>query len=633
MEDSKPEPAVPTGSDVNWRVVLAATGVVFGDIGTSPLYAMRECFSLSHGIPVTPVNILGILSIVTWTLILVVCFKYVAFLMRADNNGEGGILALMALVDRTIVNKGARFHSIIMLMGILGAALLYGDGIITPAITVLSAIEGLTVATSFFTPFIIPMAIIILSILFLVQNKGSARVGAMFGPILMVWFLTIAILGTIAIVHYPDVLAAINPYYAVDFFIRNRWHGFLLLGTVILTITGAEVLYADIGHFGKRPIRMAWFFIVFPCLLLNYFGQGAYLLNAGALPKNLFYALAPSWFVYPLVIIATIASAIASQAVISGTFSLARQATQLGFWPRIKIIHTSYSKIGQVYVPAFNVLLFLGTMGLILYFKESGKLAGAYGIAVSATMVITTLLALVWVRNSLKFRWSLVTLFAILFLIPSLAFFISNIFKLGSGGWIVLVISLVTYILMSTWRSGRELLRKKAEEQTLDLALFIADIKSTKPCRVKGVAVFFTGNPHGVPRALLHNFKHNKILHETTIVLMVNTEDIPFVAATNRCVARSLGEGIFHVHLKYGFSETPNVPVALTHLSDVGLQFNPMNTTYFLGKESLITKRSRSMPYWRKRIFYYMTRNALDASSFFALPPNRVVELGLQVEL
>jgi KUP system potassium uptake protein len=623
----------PIESGASRGLVLGALGIVFGDIGTSPLYAMRECFSPAHGLAVVPANIFGIVSIVFWTLILVVSIKYIGFLMRADNNGEGGILALMALVDRTLTQKGSRYRSGIMLLGILGAALLFGDAIITPSISVLSAIEGLNVTTSVFKPFVLPLSIGILCVLFFLQSRGTARVGALFGPILLIWFTTIGFLGIRSIIECPTILRAINPLWAVNFFRANGGHGFLILGSVFLCITGAEVLYADMGHFGRRPIRNAWFFIVFPCLLFNYFGQGARLIRDSNLSTNLFYQLAPGWFIYPLIIIATVATVIASQAVISGTFSLARQITQLGFWPRIKIIHTSYSKIGQVYVPAFNLLLFLGTIGLIIYFKESGRLANAYGIAVSATMFITTILALIWLRNCLKLHMALVALIGIFFLIPSTCFFISNIIKLGSGGWIVIAISIATYILMSTWRTGREILRIKAEQQTIDLNLFIDDIRRNKPSRVKGVAVFFTGNPHGVPRALLHNFKHNKILHATTIILTVKTEDIPFVSAVNRCALQELGEGLFHLHIKFGFSESPNVPAAITNMAEPGITINPMETTFFLGKESLIMKRNRAMPLWRKRIFYYMTRNALDASSFFSLPPNRVVELGLQVEL
>jgi KUP system potassium uptake protein len=633
MNSSNPQAIQPANSAASRGLMLGALGIVFGDIGTSPLYAIRECFSPAHGLAIIPDNVFGIISIVFWTLVLVVSIKYLLFLLQADNNGEGGILALIALVDRSVSNKGAQFKSGIVLLGIVGAALLFGDAIITPSMTVLAAIEGLNVTTSIFKPFVLPLSIGVLCVLFILQSRGTARVGALFGPILLIWFITIGALGLRAVFAYPGIFKALNPLYAVHFFQHNGWHGFLILGSVFLCITGAEVLYADMGHFGRSPIRKAWFFIVFPCLLLNYFGQGACLISNPDHSRNLFYQLSPDWFIYPLIVIATISAVIASQAVISGTFSLARQITQMGFWPRIKIVHTSYSKIGQVFVPAFNLLLFLGTIGLIVYFKESSNLANAYGIAVSATMFITTILALIWLRNCMKLHWLLLVLIGIFFLIPSTSFFLSNIIKLGSGGWIVIAISVTTYILMSTWRNGREILRAKAEQQTIDIELFINDIRQNKPCRVKGIAVFFTGNPHGVPRALLHNFKHNKILHETTIILTVKTEDIPFVSTVDRCTLRELGEGLYHLDLKFGFSESPNVPAAITNMPASTLRINPMETTFFLGKESLITKRNRTMPLWRKRIFYYMARNALDASSFFSLPPNRVVELGLQVEL
>ncbi|MDD5674750.1 MAG: KUP/HAK/KT family potassium transporter [Chitinivibrionales bacterium] len=636
MQSNSPAaPDLPNKKNpAGFGLAIGALGVVFGDIGTSPLYALRECFSGQNHVALTNQNVCGMVSLVFWTLLIVVCVKYVVFVLRADNKGEGGILALSALVDRIGV-KTRRMHGVVLMLGLLGTALLFGDGIITPAISVMSAIEGLDVATPFFKPFILPLSILVLVVLFFMQKRGTQNIGVVFGPVLFLWFITIGTLGFVQILRCPAILLAINPFYAVNFFFHNGLHGFFMLGYVFLTVTGAEVLYADIGHFGTHPIRQAWYFVVFPALILNYAGQGAYLLHAGSIPPHLFYALCPSWFLLPCVAIATAATVIASQAVISGTFSLFRQAVGLGYWPRIRIIHTSQSRIGQVYLPFVNIMLLVGTLMLILYFKESGKLAVAYGIAVSATMLITTFLSLYLSSTVWRLPRALRIVFYAVIIPVDVAFFIANLIKIPSGGWVVVLIAVAVYVSMTTWIRGRTILRKQVEAAELSLSTFIKDIVLSKPIRVPGVAIFLSGSVSGVPRALLHNFKHNKILHQKTVILAVLIEDIPQVPLGDRMLHKNLGEGIYQVVLRFGFGETANVPEALT-LSEIAIPdliFDPMNTTYFLGKESLITTDAPTMAPWRKKLFQSMAQNSLNASAFFVLPPNRVVELGVQVEL
>lgn len=613
-------------------LAMGALGIVFGDIGTSPLYALRECFSGQNHVDLNSTNIFGMVSLVFWSLFIVVCIKYVFFVMRADNKGEGGILALSALVDRIGV-KTPRMHGIILMLGLLGTALLFSDGIITPAISVMSAIEGLDVATPLFQPFILPLSILVLVALFMIQKRGTDTVGKLFGPVICVWFLTIGVLGLVQIIHCPRILVALNPLYAVRFFFHNGLHGFFMLSNVFLTVTGAEVLYADIGHFGKHPIRQAWYYMVFPSLILNYAGQGAYLLRSNAVPPHLFYALCPTWFLLPCVGIATAATVIASQAVISGTFSIFRQAVGLGYWPRIRVIHTSQNKIGQVYLPFVNIMLLVGILMLILYFKESDKLAAAYGIAVSATMLITTFLSLYLSPSVWRIpRPLLITMYAVI--IPvDLSFFVANLIKIPAGGWVVVLIAIAVYLAMATWIKGRTILHKNVEAAELNMCMFLQDIRETKPLRVPGVAVFLSSSISGVSRGLLHNFKHNKILHEKTVILSVLIEDIPKVPFGERMSHKDLGEGFHQIILRYGFIETANVPVALSGVSIPGLVFETMKTTYFLGKESLIITNAKGMASWRKKIFQSMAQNSLDASSFYALPLNRVVELGVQVEL
>ena len=611
---------------------LAALGVVYGDLGTSPLYALRECFSGQHSIAVTPANVVGVTSLIIWFLMVIVSLKYIVFVMRADNKGEGGVLALMALVHR-LGPARLRSLSAITLLGIIGMSLLFSDGIITPSISVLSAVEGLSVITPALGPFIIPISLLILAGLFALQSRGTAKIGALFGPVLLVWFVMIAVLGIGAIIKYPAILKALNPYYAVQMLSALGWKSYALLATAFLAITGVEVLYADMGHFGRSPIRTVWFTIVFPALIFNYMGQGAHLLQSPAITSNLFYQLAPSWFLVPAIIISTFATIIASQAVITGMFSIAKQAVQLGFWPRLKIKYTSLVHIGQVYLPFINIVLFLSTVLLVLYFKHSSNFASAYGIAVSTTMLITTALIFLIARS----LWPKIPAFLLMplftvFLLLHFLLFAANMTKLFSGGWIVVLISIVVVVLMTSWLRGRALLGKKIESESLPFSTFMADVFAQKPLRVKGTALFLAGSAQSTPRALLHNYKHNQALHERIIVLTVLNEEIPFIDEVNRVLLKDLGSGMYRLYCTFGFMETPDVPSVLRTVTIDGQKIDPMQVSYFLGKELLVISGAMGMPVWRKRIFAFMSRNATGASSFFKLPPNRVVEFGSQIE-
>jgi KUP system potassium uptake protein len=615
-------------------LALSALGVVFGDIGTSPLYALRECFAGHGHIPITEPNILGAVSVMLWTLVFIVCIKYVMFVMRADNRGEGGILALIAQVTGS-KNASSKWHyKFFILLGVLGVALLYSDGVITPAITVLGAVEGLTEATPRFKPYIIFLSLIILVGLFMIQSKGTAKVGALFGPILLVWFFTIAFFGLGAILKKPGILLAINPYYAVHFLISNGASDFAFLGSVFLSVTGAEMLFADIGHFGRKPIKSAWFKVVFPSLALNYLGQGAYLLTMPQSAENLFYRIFPSWFLYPMVLLATAAAAIASQAVISGAYSLTRQGVQLGYWPRLRVMHTSSSRIGQVYLPFVNWFLMAGVIFLVLVFRRSGDLAAAYGIAVSIDMFITTILIAVIAHNKWQAPlWMIASLITVFLFIDG-SFLVSNLMKLPYGGWIVIAIALFLGMCMKTWIDGREILRKDMLAGAMDLEVFVRSIQAGPIQRVPGIAVFLGANTQVVPKALLHNLKHNKVMHEHTLIMTVKTEEIPFVSPDKRVVIDYIGAGIYRMVASYGFSETADIPALLMSLKFSDLRFDPMQTTYFLGREALVvSNKKRRMASWRKRLFQFMSHNSLNATSFFKIPPNRVVELGSQIEL
>ncbi|MBI4544615.1 MAG: potassium transporter Kup [Gemmatimonadetes bacterium] len=611
---------------------LAALGVVYGDIGTSPLYAIRECFFGPYGVAPSRANVLGVLSLILWALVVVISVKYLVFIMRADNRGEGGILALLALSQpaRRATPHGRLF---LVALGLFGAALLYGDGMITPAISVLSAIEGLEIATPVLAPFVIPITVGILVGLFLFQRRGTAGVGAVFGPVTLVWFLTLALLGTRAIAARPEVLAALNPLHGAAFFGRNGLQGFLVLGAVFLVVTGGEALYADMGHFGRRPIRLAWFALVLPALLLNYFGQGALLLRDPEAAHNPFYRLAPGWALYPMVLLATAATVIASQAVISGSFSLTRQAVQLGYSPRVQIQHTSPGEIGQIYIPPVNWALMLATIALVLGFGSSSRLAAAYGVAVTTTMVITTVLFYVVARD--LWRWSRLAaggLAAVLISIDA-AFFGANIIKVEHGGWFPLLVAAGVYTLMTTWKRGREILRERLRKATMPLSKFLQQIAARPLERVPGAAVFMTGSLDVTPPALLQNVRHNKVLHEKLVLLTVVTEEIPHVPREERVEIQELQDGIYRVILHYGFMQDPDIPRVLDLCRERGLDLDLEQTTFFLGRETLLATEKPGMALWRERLFAFMARNALRATAFFHIPSERVIEVGWEVEL
>ncbi|HSB54684.1 MAG TPA: potassium transporter Kup [Gemmatimonadales bacterium] len=619
-------------------LALAALGVVYGDIGTSPLYALRECFTGEHGLPPTVDNVLGILSLIVWSLNFVVSFKYISLVMRADNRGEGGILALMALVRSKRATGNLRVRRFLLLLGLFGAALLYGDGVITPAISVLGAMEGLKVVAPAFDPFVVPITVAILLALFLFQKRGTAGVGLVFGPITLIWFICITLLGIRGILLDPSVIRALNPWYAVNFFAEDGLRGFLILGAVVLVFTGGEALYADMGHFGKRPIRVAWFGLVLPALLLNYFGQGALLLHDPSAAHNPFYALVPTPLLIPMIVVATAAAIVASQALISGAFSLTQQAVQLGYSPRVTIKHTSHTEAGQIYIPEVNQALAVACIGLVLAYRSSSNLAAAYGIAVTGTMTITTVLYYEVMRA--RWNWPLWKAggLAGLFLLVDATFFSANLVKVPSGGWFPIVVAIGIFTLMATWKQGRILLSGIMRENALPMDLFLRDIARRKPPRVPGVAVFLTSDASGAPPVLLHHLKHNQVLHERVILLSVVTKEIPVVPEEDRLRSASLGEGFCQVIAHYGFMESPDVPAIIGALSQppprgLGLTVNLMQTTFYLGRETLIATGRTKMATWRKKLFIVMTRNAQSAATFFRLPPNRVVELGAQIQL
>ena len=631
-QDFKKNKSNPSGKEAI-LLSLGALGIVFGDIGTSPLYAFRECFSPAHGLVPTPENIIGILSLIFWSLILVISLKYLFFFFKADNKGEGGTLALLALLTRQMKEDSFKRNAYIIL-ALAGTALLYGDGIITPSISVLSAVEGLEMTGHFSDKFIVPISIFILCILFFLQKHGTAKIGNVFGPVILVWFIAIGLLGIHQILYCPEVLKAVSPFYGLKTLLANKFRGFAILGTVFLAITGGEVLYADMGHFGKSPIRQSWFTVVLPALLLNYFGQGAFLILNPENTENLFFRLCPSTLVYPLVALATVATVIASQAVISGAFSLTRQAIQLGFLPRMHIVHTSSKKIGQVYLPFVNYMLLAGTLMLIIIFRNSGNLAAAYGIAVSGTMLITTILAAVCAKKFWNTSYLLILSFCTVFLAVDMAFFSSCATKIVQGGWIPLMIAACIFALMIVWKDCREMLRVKIGSRAFPEDFFVKDIESNNPIRIEGTAVFLTGGTSGIPRSLLHNFKHNKFIHTKTILLSVITEDKPFVKRDERAEYQSIGLGLHRITLKYGFSEDPDIPEAISGIKIEGVPLIPEKTTFFLGRETLVlTPSTGFVEGIKKRLFLFMSRNAFDASTFFKLPPGRVIELGLQVEL
>ncbi len=615
-------------------VLLAALGVVYGDIGTSPLYALRECFTGTHGLVINRPAVLGVLSLVFWSLILIVTIKYLIFILRADNRGEGGMFALSALVS-DVARGNVRLLNALAILGVAGASLVYADAMITPAISVLSAVEGLEKAAPGLSPFVVPIAAGIVIMLFAVQSVGTAGVGKIFGPIVLVWFLTLGTLGIISIVRNPEVLAAINPLHAFAFLIEQKLSSFFILGSIFLVVTGSEALYADMGHFGPRPIRMGWAMVVLPGLTLNYFGQGAVVLRDPDRAPTLFFELAPSPLLIPLILLSCAATIIASQAMISGAFSLTRQAVQLGYLPRLEIRQTSKHSFGQIYVPMINWLLLAGVLTLLFSFGSSSALAGAYGLAISGAMLISSIFLYHAARRCWGWPQLLATLVLLCFLIPDSAFLVANLLKIPNGGWFPLVLASLLGVVLSTWKKGRQVLHEKLAKESLPLELFIEEVGRIKPHRVEGTAVFLTGNPTGVPVTLLHNYKHNKVLHERIILLNVLSESIPYVEETSRSTVTSPGLGFHTVRLRYGFSESPNVPAALEKLSSLGFEINPLKITYFLGRETLVISRRKikGLPLWRKRLFLTLSRNAQTATRFFEIPPNRVIELGVQIEL
>ncbi len=612
-------------------LTLGAIGVVYGDIGTSPLYTIKECFT-GHSIPLITENIFGIMSLIFWSVLLVVSLKYVIFILRADNNGEGGILALMSLVLRTL-EKNPRGKWYVMLGGVFGAALFYGDGMITPAISVLSAVEGLELIAPALHHYIIPTTIAILVMLFSLQRQGTHKVGKLFAPIMLLWFSTLGTLGLVSISQTPEILQAINPRHGLVFVVEHRWEAFLVLGSVVLALTGAEALYADMGHFGRAPIRLAWFGFVLPALLLNYFGQCALLMRQPEAANNPFYLLAPSWALVPMVILSTAAAIIASQAVISGAFSLTRQAVQLGYLPRLAILHTSEKEIGQIYIPAINWMLLGAIILLVLGFRTSGNLAAAYGIAVTGTMVVSTGLAFILVKNTWRWPLWLSTLMLVFFLSLDLAFFSANAMKILDGGWFPLLAGLLLFTLLTTWKRGRQILFERLSADSLPLEGFVKSLEAYPPTRVQGTAVFMTSTSEGVPHALLHNLKHNKILHERVVFLNIFTEDIPYVPDIDRIQVRQLGQSFHFVTASYGFKEAPDMPEILEACGQLGLKMDMMDTSFFLSRETLIPSKMPGMALWREKIFSLMSRNAMRATDFFKIPTNRVVELGTQVEI
>ena len=614
-------------------LAVAALGVVYGDIGTSPLYAIRQSFSGEYGIPVTQSNVLGVLSLVFWALVLIVTIKYHIVIIRADNKGEGGVLALMALVNGSRLARNLSPRRIMIVLGIFGAALIYADGALTPAISVMSAVEGLEVAAPHLIHWVVPLTLVILIGVFLFQSRGTARIGAVFGRVMLVWFLVIAVLGLKEIIHQPAVLAAMLPQHAVQFFAENVYRGFVVLGAVFLAVTGGEALYADLGHFGHKAIQLAWFSVGLPALLLNYFGQGALLLRDPAAAVNPFFHMAPSWALYPLVALATAAAVIASQAIISGAFSLTRQAVQLGYSPRLKIEHTSSREIGQIYVPTVNWALMLVTCALVLGFQNSTNIGGAYGVALSTLMVITTFMFFVMSRE--VWQWSLAkeALVVGLFLAMDIPFLIANALKIKNGGWVPLAMAIGIYVLMTTWKRGREILAKRMQEKTVPLKMLLADLAAEPPIRVPGTAVFMYGTADGTPPALVHNLVHNKVLHEKVVFLTVTTEDVPHAAPEERVTVKRSGKGFHTVTARYGFMEDPEIEEILDACREKGLDVRIEGTTFFLGRETLIAADRPGMAVWRERLFSFMSRNALRATAFFKIPPNQVFEVGTQVEL
>jgi KUP system potassium uptake protein len=610
---------------------VAALGVVFGDIGTSPVYTFRECFNPEHGLAFGPENVLGVLSLIVWALILIVAVKYVLLIMRADNQGEGGILALLALVQGAVRGPGAR--TVLVLLAIGGASLFYGDSMITPAISVLSAIEGMGVGTPAMKRFVLPLTIVVLGALFFVQKRGTATVGQLFGPVMLVWFAVIGVDGLIQIIQAPRVLAAVNPVHAVRIFSASPLTGFLVLGAVALAITGGEALYADMGHFGRLPIRVTWFALVLPALVLNYFGQGALVIGDKAALENPFFRMVPGWGLFPLVLLSTAATVIASQAVISGAFSLSRQAMQLGLMPQLDVFQTSTQAAGQIYIPQVNWLLLAAVIALVLGFGSSSALASAYGFAVTGTMTVTTVLAGAVMHRVWRWRWPTIALVLVPIITVDLALFGANALKIPAGGWFPLAIGIVMFTIMTTWRTGRRLVLAKLESETIPLATFLATCEETPEARVSGIAVFLTTHTEHVPPTLQLNLKHNKVLHRTVLLVRVSTENVPLVAGPDRIRARPLSHGLWQIDAHFGFAQTPNLPRELCRAEIPGLSLDPDQLSFFVGRANVTSTARPGMARWRERLYIFLTRLATRSTAFFRIPPDQVLELGAEVEI
>jgi KUP system potassium uptake protein len=613
-------------------LTLAAVGIVYGDIGTSPLYAMKEVFSEQHGLVLNHANVMGVISLIVWSLILVVSLKYVTLVLRADNHGEGGIMALLALTLSS-VGTASRWHFPLLVIGMCGAALFFGDGIITPAISVLSAMEGLEVATPTFKPYVVPLTLALLTGLYLLQKHGTAGIGKWFGPIMMIWFAALAGMGIANIIEAPEILAALNPLHAFRFLNNNRWVAFIALGAVVLTLTGAEALYADMGHFGRKPVRMAWFFITFPALALNYLGQGGLLLRNPSAVTNPFFQQLGDWSIYPLVMLSTVATIIASQATISGTYSMTKQAIALGFLPRMKIVQTSSKEIGQIYIPLVNWLQWSVVSLAVLAFGSSTNLAAAYGIAVTGTMIATTVLTFFVIRYGWKYNLALCVAATSFFFVIDFAFFAANALKILHGGWFPLLLGAVMFTIMLTWKRGRELVRDNLAKHAIPLEDFLDSLFAAPPIRVPGVAIFMRGPGDGVPHAMLHNLSHNKVLHECVVFLTVYQHDVPYVPVSERIQVHDLGHNCYQMDMHYGFKNVADIPQALELSKQYKLDFNMMETSFFIARQNVIATPGSGMALWREQLFVSMSRNARDAADYYRIPANRVIELGTQVEI
>ncbi len=612
-------------------LTLAAIGVVYGDIGTSPLYAFKEVFAHGH-VPMSTENIFGVLSLMFWTLTVIVSLKYVALILRADNNGEGGLIAMLALASQAVRDKPV-LHGRLMLLGIFGTAIFFGDGVITPAISVLSAVEGLEVAAPGLHAYILPVTLAVLTALFLVQRHGTASVGRFFGPITVLWFAVLAVLGAPHIARNPAILAALSPHYALEFLTAHPHTAFVALGSVVLCVTGAEALYADMGHFGKKPIRLAWFSLVMPALVINYFGQGAMLLAHPENAKNPFYEMAPTWALYPLIALATAATVIASQALITAAFSVTKQATQLGYLPRMRVLHTSVKDTGQIYLPAVNWGLYVCIVLAVVLFKSSSNLAAAYGIAVTIDMLITTTMTFFVIRYGWKYPWWLCAGATGFFFLVDFTYFAANVVKVIDGGWFPVVIGAAMFVLLMTWKQGRKLMNERLREDAIDLKSFLEAVFVSPPARVAGTAVFLVADQGMTPNALLHNLKHNKVLHETNLFVTVRHHEVPWIGFDKRCEIEPLGRDCWQVTLHFGFKNDPDVPEALELLKGRGVQLEDMETSYFLSRDIVIPSMGDGMAGWREKLFVSMHRNAAAAADFLNLPANRVVELGAKLQI